>query len=145
MRKPSTLSTAISGILFGAAVVPAGIAFAQEAGPVEEVITTGSRIVRSDQFDTAGHVIAVDEVAIDALAELNIADVLRSSPLNAYGSFNERSGSSATSNATFDLRGLGSQRTLVMLNGMRLPGSPALGADAVNINMLPMAHPISMQ
>ena len=118
-----------------------GAALAQDSDDVEqieEIITTGSRIVRTDKFDTAGHVVNVDEAAIDALAELNIADVLRSSPLNAYGSFNERSGSSAQSNATFDLRGLGSQRTLVMLDGMRLPGSPALGADAVNINMLPM-------
>jgi len=141
MRKPTALSTAISGILFGASVFPVGTALAQDAAydePIEEIITTGSRIVRTDKFDTAGHVVAIDEVAIDALAELNIADVLRSSPLNAYGSFNERSGSSATSNATFDLRGLGSQRTLVLLDGMRLPGSPALGADSVNINMLPM-------
>ncbi len=141
MRKPSALSTAISGILFGASVLPAGVALAQiedNAEPIEEIITTGSRIIRTDKFDTAGHVVNVDEAAIDALAELNIADVLRASPLNAYGSFNERSGSSAQSNATFDLRGLGSQRTLVMLDGMRLPGSPALGADSVNINMLPM-------
>jgi len=140
MRKPSALSAAISGILFGAAMTPAGVAVAQDDGSevLEEIITTGSRIVRTDKFDTAGHVINVDEQAIDALAELNIADVLRSSPLNAYGSFSERSGSSAQSNATFDLRGLGSQRTLVMLDGQRLPGSPALGADSVNINMLPM-------
>ncbi len=140
MRKKTALSAAISGILFGAAIAPAGVAVAQDDSSevLEEIITTGSRIIRTDKFDTAGHVINVDEAQIDALAELNIADVLRSSPLNAYGSFNERSGSSAQSNATFDLRGLGSQRTLVMLDGQRLPGSPALGADAVNINMLPM-------
>jgi len=140
MRKPSALSTAISGILFGASAIPAGVALAQDGDDeqIEEIVTTGSRIIRTDKFDTAGHVIAIDEVAIDALAELNIADVLRSSPLNAYGSFNERSGSSAQSNATFDLRGLGSQRTLVLMDGMRLPGSPNLGADSLNINMLPM-------
>ncbi len=141
MRKPSVLSTAISGILFGASAIPAGVALAQDGDDVEqieEIITTGSRIIRTDKFDTAGHVVAIDEVAIDSLAELNIADVLRSSPLNAYGSFNERSGSSAQSNATFDLRGLGSQRTLVLMDGMRMPGSPNLGADSLNINMLPM-------
>jgi len=141
MRKPSALSAAISGILFGAAMAPQGVAVAQEQGDsevLEEIITTGSRIVRTDKFDTAGHVINVDEQQIDALAELNIADVLRSSPLNAYGSFNERSGSSAQSNATFDLRGLGARRTLVMIDGQRLPGSPNLGADSLNVNMLPM-------
>ena len=145
MKKPTKLSAAISGILFGAAMTQGGVAVAQVADEmraddqtIEEIITTGTRIIRTDRFDTAGHVVPIGEAQIDALAELNIADVLRSSPLNAYGSFNERSGSSAQSNATFDLRGLGSQRTLVMVDGMRLPGSPNFGADSVNINMLPM-------
>lgn len=140
MRKVTKLSAAICGILFGAAMAPTGVAVAQDSEDViEEIITTGTRIVRTDKFDAAGQVIAIDETQIDALAQLNITDVLRSSPLNAYGSFNERSGSSAQSNATFNLRGLGSQRTLVLVDGMRLPGSPNLGADSVNLNMLPMA------
>jgi iron complex outermembrane receptor protein len=133
------LSAAISAALLGALVAP-GTIFAQETDEsIEEIITTGTRIVRTDMFDAAGHVVNVEEAQIDALAVLNISDVLRSSPLNAYGSFNERSGNSAQSNATFDLRGLGAHHTLVMVDGMRLPGSPNLGADAVNINMLPMA------
>ena len=63
--------------------------------------------------------------------------VLRSSPFNTYGSFNERSGSSAQSNSTINLRGLGDARTLVLVNSKRIPGSPNLGAASVNINMLP--------
>ncbi len=121
-------------------------AFAQDASDesaddlvLEEVIITGSRIIRNDKFGDGGQVVAMDEASIDALSALNMSDVLRSSPLNAFGSFSERSGSSAGSNATFNLRGLGSSRTLVMVDGMRLPGSPNLGADSVNINMLPMA------
>lgn len=141
MEKPTKLSAAISGILFGTTMAYPGLVVAQEEGAdsIEEITVTGSRIVRTDKFDAAGHVVPIDEMAIDALAVLNIADVMRSSPLNAYGSFNERSGSSAQSNATFDLRGLGSQRTLTMIDGMRIPGTPNLGADSVNINMLPMA------
>ena len=106
---------------------------------IEEIIATGSRIVRSDQFQDAGHVVEMDEIAIDAFAELNIADVLRSSPLNAHGSFNERSGNTAQSNATINLRGLGADRTLVLVDGMRVPGSPNLTASATNINLLPTA------
>ena len=57
-------------------------AFAQsDDDSIEEIITTGTRIVRTDQFQEAGHVIEMDEITIDAFAELNIADVLRSSPL----------------------------------------------------------------
>ncbi len=112
-------------------------ALAQDDGPIEEIITTGTRIVRTDQFAEAGHVIGMDEVSIDALAELNISDVLRSSPLNSHGSFHERSGNTAQSNAFIDLRGLGAHRTLVIVDGMRMPGSPNFAAAAVNINMLP--------
>ena len=144
MLSNNKLRTAVRlglGIGMGALAVgyaPGALAQDADSETLEEIITTGSRIVRTDRFDTAGHVINVDEQQIDALSVLNIADVLRSSPLNAYGSFSERSGNSAGSNATFDLRGLGSARTLVMVDGMRLPGSPNLGGDSVNINMLPM-------
>jgi iron complex outermembrane receptor protein len=107
--------------------------------PIEEIVTTGTRIVRTDQFQEAGHVIGMDEITIDAFAELNIADVLRSSPLNSHGSFVEQSGWTNQSNATINLRGLGSERTLVLVDGMRVPGSPNMTASSTNINMLPMA------
>ncbi len=121
------------------ALVLQGPTFAQESdeSEVEEIVVTGSRIVRTDNFEDAGHVIPIDEVAIDALAELNVADVLRSSPLNSHGSFNERSGSSSQSNASINLRGLGDWRTLVLVDGTRVPGSPNMAAQTVNINMLP--------
>ena len=104
----------------------------------EEVVVTGSRIQRSTLTQSTD-VVTMDEATIEATGSLTTADVLRSSPLNSYGSIRERSGSSAGSNATVDLRGLGSERTLVLVNGRRIPGSPNLGAASVNINMLPMA------
>ena len=117
-----------------------GIACAQSSDDaIEEIVATGSRIARTDLYDDAGHVVGIDEIEIDAMAELNISDVLRSNPLNSHGSFSERSGSTAMSNATINLRGLGDNRTLVLVDGMRLPGSPQLAAAATNINMLPMA------
>ena len=120
------------------ALIPAQAAIAQdEEQGIEEVVVTGSRIVRTDQFEDAGHVIPIDEIAIDSMAELNVVDVLRSSPLNSHGSFNERSGNTAQSNATINLRGLGDWRTLVLIDGTRVPGSPNLAAQTVNINMLP--------
>ena len=113
------------------------VAVAEEEAVIEEVVVTGSRIKRTD-FDTGGQLYSLDRVEIDAVGVQTIADVLRSSPLNIYGSFNERSGSSAQSNANFDLRGMGSDRTLVLVNGRRMTGSPAQGAATININMLPM-------
>ncbi len=124
--------------LLAIGLVPVSVAIAQnDEAEIKEVVVTGTRIIRTNKFADAGHIVGIDEAAIDAMAELNIADVLRSSPLNSHGSFNEQSGNTAQSNATFNLRGLGSRRTLVLVDGMRIPGSPNLAAASVNINMLP--------
>jgi len=128
---------ALYASLATAAVSPAAMA-QQNDDEVEEVVTTGSRITRTT-IEESGNLVSMDREDIDATGNLMIADVLRSSPLNTYGSFSERSGSSAQSNATIDLRGLGDSRTLVLINGHRIPGSPNLGAASVNINMIPMA------
>src|SRR5690606_228468 len=58
---------------------------------------------------------------------------------NSFGSFREVSGSSAQSQATLSLRGVGSGRTLVLVDGRRLPGSPVLGGASQNLNTIPMA------
>jgi iron complex outermembrane receptor protein len=68
-----------------------------------------------------------------------VADALRNSNLNSFGSFSERSGSSAQSQATINLRGAGSSRTLVLIDGKRFPGSPTLGGASANLNAIPMA------
>ncbi len=137
--KNGLLKEAIRLALFAslASATVSPVAMAQE-DEVEEVVVTGSRITRST-IEESGNLISMDREQIDASGDLMIADVLRSSPLNTYGSFSERSGSSAQSNATIDLRGLGDDRTLVLINGHRIPGSPNLGAASVNINMIPMA------
>lgn len=111
---------------------------ADENENVEEVFVTGSRLARTN-LDTGSQLVTMDRTDIDALGTLTIADTLRSSPLNSLGSFSERSGSSAQSNATVDLRGIGSERSLVMINGRRMVGSPNLGASSININMIPMS------
>merc|ERR1712224_1015695 len=75
---------------------------------------------------------------IDASSGLMTADVLRNSIYNSFGSTGPTAGSSAMSNATISVRGLGSARTLVLMDGRRMPGSPHLGGSgAVNINMIP--------
>jgi len=113
MRKQTALSLAISSVLYGTMAFSGAVyaqddeAQAEDELLLEEIIVTGSRIKRSSEFDAGGQIVSMDRASIDAMAELNMADVLRASPLNAYGSFNERSGSSAQSNATFNLRGLG--------------------------------------
>lgn len=139
MLRKNRLTLAVSAAVgISAAVAMPQVVNAQEDQMLEEVIVTGSRIKRTN-FAEGSQVVSMDQMQIEALGTLTVADVLRSSPLNSLGSFTERSGSSAQSNATVDLRGLGSERTLVMIDGRRLAGSPNQGASIININMLPMA------
>ena len=90
---------------------------------VEEVVVTGSRIATSE-FTGAQPVIVLDQEVIARTAELTISDVLRELPINIAGSDYERSGSSAGGTSEISLRGLGSSRTLVLIDGRRVPAHP---------------------
>ena len=87
----------LASLLSLAFVVPAVLAQDTEED-VEEVVVTGSRIETSE-FTGAQPVIVIDQESIARTNELGIAEVLREMPINVAGSFYERSGSSAGSQA----------------------------------------------
>ncbi|QBY05320.1 TonB-dependent receptor [Thalassotalea sp. HSM 43] len=131
-------------LMFGASAT-AGIsanAFAADEASAEEDVerieVTGSRIKRTD-LEGASPVTVMTAEDIKVEGNFTVADALRGSSFNSFGSFSERSGSSAQSQATINLRGAGSNRTLVLLDGKRLPGSPTLGGQSANLNAIPMA------
>lgn len=144
MFASNKLAAAVRYAVFGAAAastIAALPAHAEEAGAedkAERIQVTGSRIKRVD-MEGSTPVQILDFQKMKDSAQLTVADVLRQTPANAFGSFVETSGSSAQSNATINLRGLGSDRTLVMVDGKRVPGSPSLAAASANLNMIPMA------
>ena len=77
---------------------------------------------------------------IAASQALMTSDVLRSSIYNSFGSSAPTAGNSDMSNATVSVRGLGAARTLILMDGRRMPGSPHQGGSgAANINMIPTA------
>ena len=109
----------------------------EAADNVEEVVITGSRIKR-DSLNSAAQVTTITSEDISASSGLLTADVLRNTIYNSFGSTGPTAGDGAMSNATINMRGLGSARTLVLMDGRRMPGSPHLGGSgAVNINMIP--------
>lgn len=129
-------------IAFGAASTAAFSAstIAAEEGveKVERIEVTGSRIKRTDlEGASPVNIITAEDMQIEG--NFTVADALRGSSFNSFGSFSERSGSSAQSQATINLRGAGSNRTLVLLDGKRMPGSPTLGGQSANLNSIPMA------
>ena len=109
-----------------------------EESEVEEVVVTGSRIATSE-FTGAQPVVVIDQESIARTAELTISDVIREIPINVAGSNYERSGSSAGGTSEVSLRGIGSARTLVLIDGKRVPGNPKTGGTIANLNILPTA------
>lgn len=118
----------------------AGEAVAQ----VEDVVVTGSLI--RGVTDGPSPVVVVSRDAIDRSGYASIAQALQALPQNFAGTANEATLPSGTDlsgvNGSFasgvNLRGLGSDATLVLVNGRRMAGSGAK-ADFTDISTLPTA------
>lgn len=132
------------GLVAGlATAVVAPAAFAQEAEEgeattLDRIEVTGSRLKRAD-IEGAVPVIVIDRASIDATGDVSVADVLRDSTFASFGNIRPQSGSSAQSLATVDLRGLGSGRTLVLIDGRRAPTNPMSASLGADLNAIPLA------
>ena len=130
-----------AGVAASFASIPS-MAFAQDDEDVAEqglIEVTGSRIKRVD-IEGPSPVAIITRADIENSGNISVADVLRQSSYNQHGSFRQSSGSSAQSQATISLRGLGATRTLVLLDGRRIAGSPSFGSgSAQNLNTIPIA------
>ena len=101
---------------------------------------TGSRIKRVD-IEGSTPVTVISREDIDFSGDSTVAELLRSSTFNSFGSFRDQSGQgNGFAGASFvSLRGLGSQRTLILMDGRRLSAFPGGGGTgAVNLNVLPI-------
>jgi iron complex outermembrane receptor protein len=109
---------------------------AQES-PLAEVIVTGSRIA-SPNLESISPVAAISSEQIRTTGRVRIEDIINQMP-QALADQGASISNGATGTATVDLRGLGSQRTLVLVNGRRLmPGDPD-GSSAADLNNIPLA------
>lgn len=123
-----------------AAAVTAVPSYAAEGDEgVERIEVTGSRIARTD-MEGPSPVTVFGKEELAQSGESSVADFLRQTTYNTAGSFRERSGvgNGATGNAQVSLRGLGANRTLVLVDGRRMSGSPSFGGSAQNLNLIPM-------
>ena len=107
-----------------------------ETDNIEEVIVTGSRITRANESGSTP-VVQVDSDEIKFQGTVRIEDMLRNLP-QVWSNQNTGVSNGATGTATVNLRNLGDPRTLVLLNGRRLPaGSPVKGGSGVDVNQIP--------
>jgi len=106
----------------------------KEQKTVERVEVVGSHIKRIAK-EGATAVKNVNSETMANSANTSAADSMRDSTMATYGVSREQAGSTAAATTTIGLRGLGDTRTLVLLNGHRLPKDPS--AEAVDLNLIP--------
>jgi iron complex outermembrane receptor protein len=135
MLKPTRLCGAMALAYVAMLALPAQ---AQES--LERITITGSSIKRLDA-ETALPVSVITRDQIEKSGATNVEDILRRiSASSAMLSDSTQGAGYATSNA--NLRGLGANSTLVLLNGRRLANHPfgsIGGAAAVDLNSIPFA------
>ncbi|UDF05180.1 TonB-dependent receptor domain-containing protein [Asticcacaulis sp. AND118] len=146
-RKWLLAGTVLTGALFGLAP-----AHAQEVAPVPadepaadeptEIVITGSRI-RSKEYTSASPVTIITAEKSSAAGLMSASEILQSSTAAASsGQINNTftgyvvGGGAGIS--TISLRGLGAQRSLVLLNGRRMPPAGVGGTvGPVDLNTIP--------
>lgn len=131
--------------------VMAGISFqasAQDDQTVEEVVVTGSYI-RGTPLDAPSPVTVVDRASIEAQGAAQIWDVIKNLEINSGSLANPGSEGGATTGeysqlegtAMVNLRNLGENSTLTLINGKRMAPAGATtrsGGEFVDINSIPL-------
>ncbi|MGM0526572.1 MAG: TonB-dependent receptor plug domain-containing protein [Pseudomonadota bacterium] len=136
-RKSLTAAAVAASLGFPALAVAQDTNIDSSAEEVEERIqVTGSRIKRTD-LEGDVPVTVIDRAQIELSGDISVADLIRDTTFNTAGSFRPQSGSSAQGTASVDMRGLGSSRTLVLIDGRRLTMSPSTGSDQ-DLNAIPL-------
>src|ERR1700744_2273340 len=139
------LQYAVRAVLAAAAasaVVPAHAQTAPAAAndtALQEVVVTGSRLAIAPNDVSISPITSLDSLDIQKSGLVRTEDLLNNLPQVIAA---QSSGTSISSNgtATVSLRGLGSQRTMVLVNGTRLAPGAGLGTtttSSADINQIP--------
>ena len=143
MNRPSKLASAIKfGLIASVSTTAFSVsntAFAEEVGAdVERIAVTGSRIQRQD-METASPVTVIGAEEIRAEGFTTVDELLQAQTSMAGAAVGSSTNNGARGVAQVDLRGMGSQRTLVLLNGRRMVNSGSGADSAVDLNAIPVA------
>jgi len=103
---------------------------------IEEVVVTGSRIKRND-IEGANPVQVITRAQLTATGLTNMADILQRIPSVAGAGENANINDKGSGAVRVSLRGLGAQRTLVLLNGRRMVNSGTGADSSVDLSSIP--------
>lgn len=146
-RGPRPLNRAPLAAALAAVLLPVG-AYAQETTTAAQVTpetteldrieVTGSRIKRAD-VETASPVFVIDREAIKNSGAVTIGEFLQRTPAIMGAATNPQvNNGGGAGAATVDLRGLGVNRSLVLVDGRRWIGTVTNANGAVDINSIPI-------
>ncbi|WP_153067012.1 TonB-dependent receptor domain-containing protein [Steroidobacter cummioxidans] len=135
------LRDGVRDVLAGSLLLGSCAAMAQQARSVEEVeviVVTGSYIQGTAE-DAALPVDVFTAEDLQMQGSPSMVDLVKSIPSvqGVLGESNQFGSAQSTGTGNVNLRGLGAVRTLVLMNGRRIAGSPT--GSGVDTNLLPMA------
>ncbi|MGD9980391.1 MAG: TonB-dependent receptor [Hyphomonadaceae bacterium] len=129
-----SLLTGASVLAAAAAALTGTPAMAQDSEEEEAIVVTGTRLVRQD-FEAISPITTVGSEQLELTATLTTDSLLNELPQIIPGNTRTSNNAGGEDFATVDLRGLGTTRTLVLVNGERVPASSTTGV--VDINTIP--------
>lgn len=142
MRKkfPSRRKAITLGVILAGLSLP--VAAQQDDTDIEEVVVTGS-FIRGTPLDAPSPVQIVDRESIEAQGAAIIWDVIKNLEVNSGSFTNSGSGerSQVEGTAQVNLRNLGENSTLTLINGKRVSPYAAVtngGGEFVDINAIPI-------
>ncbi|MGL3822106.1 TonB-dependent receptor domain-containing protein [Sphingopyxis sp. R3-92] len=142
----STLKLSGAPFLIGVSLLALGSPARAQDAPADEsttadetIVVTGSRIPQAN-LEGAAPITVVTGEDLKLQGTTRVEDMLNSLP-SVFASQASGLANGADGTASVDLRGLGTTRTLSLVNGRRLlPGDPSPGSgSAADINMIPAA------
>ena len=107
------------------------------AESLEEVIVTGTRLATPNEVSISP-ITSVSAVEFQQTGLTRVEDVLNKLPM-FFASTNSTVNNGADGTAALNLRGLGNQRTLVLVDGMRLGPGSTDGRNWSDVNQIPAA------
>ena len=110
---------------------------AEPPTPLEEIVVTGTRLTTLNEVSVAPITsVSTREIAHTGLAR--VEDILNTLPM-VFPGVNSNLSNAADGTASVNLRGLGPQRTLVLMDGVRLGPGSADGRNWSDLNQIPVA------
>ncbi|MGH8252255.1 MAG: TonB-dependent receptor domain-containing protein, partial [Steroidobacteraceae bacterium] len=134
MARKQQLATAVRRALIMGALTAAGAAPALAQESIGEIVVTGTRL-KSANLESTTPVTQVTAADVVTQGVTRIEDLVNQLP-QAFAAQNVTVANGSTGSATLDLRGLGSPRTLVLIDGRRMPYGNVVDASA-DINQIP--------